>query len=613
MLKNILFFALWVTLGSSLMQAQEVSFTASAPEQVAVGETFQVSFALNTRPQEFSAPDFKGFRTVAGPSQYSSSSTQIINGKVTRTTSFSYTYTLMANEEGTYEIEPAGAVVDGQSYQSNALEVTVAGQASPGTGSPSAGSRVPDQDTPQRATEEDLFIRANISNRNPYQGEQVIISYKIYTRVPVSQYSIERLPSFQGFWTETLSDADPAATTTEVIDGISYRVAEIRRIAVFAQRTGEIAIEPLEVEAQVRVPSRRQRQSLFDEFFGGSPFDAYQNMQQTIRSNPVILQVRPLPSQNRPAVFQGMVGQLDISATLEPKQLNVNDAASLTITISGRGNLRMLEQPQIDFPQNVEVFEPTVTDNIRNAASGISGSRKFEYTMIPRTPGTFEIPPLRIAYFDSSTGKYETRQTEAFQIEVTGSVADTEGSGGAGSRGQVQALSTDIRFIHTGPLSLRPQNSLFFGSRWFYLLMVLPVLVFMALLVLWRRQIKLRSNQAMIRNRKAEKTARKRLKTAKSFLKKNDQEAFYDEISRSLWGYISDKLTIPVAHLSRDQISKAFSEKQVPHHLAEKFLQAIDECEYARFAPGSASAMMDEVYEKSMVTIIDLEKELNKR
>ncbi|MFO7977444.1 MAG: BatD family protein [Bacteroidales bacterium] len=612
MLKNILFFALWVVLGSNAILAQEVSFIASAPEQVAVGETFQVSFALNTRPEEFSAPDFKGFRTVAGPSQYSSSSTQIINGKVTRTTSFSYAYTLMASEEGTFEIEPARAVVDGQSYQSNVLEVTVSGQASPGTGSPSAGSRVVDQDTPQRATEEDLFIRANISNRNPYQGEQVIISYKIYTRIPVSRYS-ERLPSFQGFWTETLGDGDPGTTTTEVIDGISYRVAEIRRIAVFAQRTGEITIEPLEVEAQVRVPSPRQRQSLFDEFFGGSPFDAYQNVQQTIRSNSVTLQVRALPSKSRPADFQGMVGQLDISATLEPRQLNVNDAANLAITISGRGNLRMLEQPQVPFPQNVEVFEPTVTDNIRNAASGISGSRKFEYTMIPRTPGTFEIPPMRIAYFDPSTQRYETRETEAFQIEVTGSVSGTEGADGGTSREQVQALSSDIRFIHTGPLTLIPVNSMFYGSKWFYLLVVLPVIVFVAFLVLWRRQIRLRSNQSMVRNRKAEKTARKRLKTARAFLKNKDKDAFYDEISKSLWGYISDKLNIPVAQLNREYVSGTFKEKNVSGHLAEKFLQAIDECEYARFAPGSSPAMMDEVYEKTLVTIIDLEKELNKR
>lgn len=613
MLKNILFLALWVVLGSNVILAQEVSFTASAPEQVAVGETFQVSFVLNTRPADFRAPGFKGFRFVAGPSQYSSSSTQIINGKVTRTTSFSYTYTLMASEEGTFEIDPASAVVDGESYQSNAIKVTVTGQASPGSTSPSAGTRDNNQGSTDRATEKDLFIRASISNSNPYQSEQVIISYKIYTRVPVSQYSIDRLPSFQGFWTETLPDADPGTTTTEVIDEISYRVAEIRRIAVFPQRTGEITIEPLEVEALVRVPSHRQRQSLFDEFFGGSPFDAFQNVQQTIRSNPVTLQVRPLPAQNRPAVFQGMVGQLDISATLEPGQLQVNDAANLAITISGRGNLRMLEQPQVSFPQNVEVFDPTVTDNIRNAASGISGSRKFEYILIPRTPGTFEIPPIRIAYFDPSAQRYETRETEAFQIEVTGSISGTEGADRTTRREQVLSLSSDIRFIHTGPLSLTPLDSMFYGSKRFYFLMLLPIVMFLALLVVWRRQIKLQSNQAMVRNRKAEKTARKRLKTARSFLKNKDKDAFYDEISRSLWGYISDKLNIPVAYLNREHVNRVFIEKNVSGHLAEKFLQTIDECEYARFAPGSSPALMDEVYEKTLVTIIDLEKELNKR
>lgn len=609
MFKFILTFSLLLAIKGSVLQAAEVSFTASAPQQVAAGERFRVVFSLDARPGEFIPPAFTGFQVVAGPSQSSSSSTQIINNQVTTSVSYSYSYVLQASQEGRLSIEPAKATVNGKVYESNALLIQVSGQATPGS-QPSGAS--PATPAPSAASEKDIFVRASVNNTNPFQGEQVIVSYRLFTRIPVNQYSIEKLPSFQGFWSENLSGGDAGNTTTEVIDGVSYRVAEIRRVALFPQRSGQINIEPLEVEALVRRTAPR-RQSLFDDFFGGSPFDAFQSVQQTLVSNAIQLQVKPLPSQNRPAAFSGMVGNLDISAKLSHESLGVNDAANLTITISGRGNLRMLDKPQLNFPLNLEVFDPSLTDNIRSSNQGISGNREFNFTLIPRTPGTFEIPSVSFVYFDPSAGKYVTKTTDAFVLEVSGT-ALADGSSGEVLREQMRVVGSDIRFIVSRPFTLRPLGTMFYRSNMFYLMLALPFVMFASFLVYWRRQIMLQSNKALQRNRQAEKLSKKRLQKARQFLKENNPKAFYDEISRSLWGYIGDKLNIQVAQLSRERIKIVFEEKKVAEHLSGQFLEALDDCEYARFAPGDPRSLMDEVYRKTNETIISLEKELrNKR
>jgi hypothetical protein len=593
-------------------QANEVSFSASAPQQVAVGEPFRITFSLDARPADFQPPAFSGFRVLSGPSQSSSSSTQIINNQVTTTVSFSYTYVLEATEEGTFAIEPARVTVDGSNYRSNRINIRVSGQADPG-GQPSpARPATPPQPPQTEVTARDVFLRAVPSTTSPYQSEQVIVSYRLYYRVPVTNYSIDRLPSYQGFWSETLSGFDPGAFTTEVIDGVSYRVSEIRRVALFPQRSGEITIEPLEVDCSIRMPSQRRRGSLIDEFFGGSIFDSFQNVQQTVRSNAVRLQVKPLPTQNRPAAFKGMVGNLEISATLEPRDIQVNDAANLVITVRGSGNLRMLEKPQVNFPLNLEVFDPNITDNITSGSSGISGSRVYDFILIPRTGGTFEIPSIPLAYFDPAAGRYVTKSTQAFTLEVSG--AGVDGTAGLPSREQVRTLASDIRFIVVRQFALQPAGSIFFRSNLFYFMLFAPLFLFGGFMIYWRQQIRLQSDKALLRNRKADKLARKRLKQAHTCLKNNERNAFYDEISRSLWGYIGDKLNIPGARLNREEVSKQFQEKGVPEHLRIKFLEAIDDCEFARFAPGNQQTLMDETYQKTMETIISLEKELrNKR
>ncbi|MFW5687411.1 MAG: BatD family protein [Bacteroidota bacterium] len=605
-MKSLLVFFLAFFLSTLAMAADSVEFSASAPAEVAVGERFRLVFQVNKRPSEFNPPAFSGFRILSGPSQSTSTSMQIINGRTTVNESFSYTYILEAVSEGTFTIPPASIVADGDDYQSNQLTISV----KPGTSAPSPGAS---QSQPSQVSDQDLFIRATPSKTNPYQGEQVIVTYTIFTRINVNQYSINKLPSFQGYWTENISSSGQPQTRTQVIDGQTYRVAEIYRVAVFAQRSGELTIDPMEVELLVSLPGQR-RQSLFDEFFGGSPFDRGRTINKLVESNSVTLNVRPLPVQNQPATFSGMVGSdFTVEATLSPEELDANDAANLKITISGKGNMKMTESPELNFPPNLEVFDPNVTDNIRNTTSGVSGSRTFEYVMIPRTGGEFVIPSWDFVYFDPSARQYVTRQTPEFTLQVSGDELTSATAPGTASQEAIKTISTDIRFIHTGKTKLLPEGSIFVASNLFWILLILPFLLFAFFVIYWRNHIKLRSNEELLRNKRAEKLARKRLKKARVFMEKKQENEFYDEIFRALWGYLSDKLSIPVSILNKENVAGAFKAKKVDQELSDNFINTLNDCEFARFAPGEKEDRMADIYQKALDTIITIERDLRNK
>lgn len=411
----------WICLMlTPVLVASEIDFRAVAPATVSLGEHFRLSFQLNARPADFQAPALGDFRVLSGPNQTSSSSTQNINGRVTRQEQYTFTYLLEASREGTFTVAPAVVNVSGNRYTSNTITIQVVRGSSAPTQSSPAQADTRQAQPPTQAGKDDLFIRAIPSKNNPYQGEELIVSYKLYTRVHVNQYSIDKLPSYHGFWSENITAPGQPATQTEVINGQTYHVAEIRRVALYAQRSGEIRIEPLDVACVISLPAAQQRRSIWDDFFGGSPFDQRRTVRQNFQSNALTLNVRPLPTQNRPPEFTGLVGTgFSIAAELNPTELKVNDAATLKVSISGNGNLRMLEKPAVVFPANLEVFDPGITDNIRTTTSGMSGSRSFEYLMIPRTGGEYDIPALKLAYFDPVSGTYIIRASSEFRLQVS--------------------------------------------------------------------------------------------------------------------------------------------------------------------------------------------------
>ncbi len=598
-----LFIVLFIPLS---VNADEVKFTASAPSTVRVGENFRVTFELNDRPASFSAPSFEGFRIVTGPMQSSSSSVQIINGEITRTQTVTYTYVLSPVEEGSFSISPAEAVINGDKYHSNSLSVTVieSDEPSQATADPARPS------VATSADDRELFVKAYVSNTNPFQGEQVIITYKIYTRVTITQYSIERLPSYQGFWSENITDYDRARqTTTEIINGQRYQIAEIRRVALFPQRSGEMVVEPLEVDCFVRRTTRRSSGSWFDDFFS-SP-DRSQTVRETIRSDRITLNVKPLPAQNRPATFKGLVGDFSLTASMKDEQLQTNDATSLNVEISGNGNLRMAELPEINFPVNLDVYDPRITDNIRSATSGISGSRSFEYLIIPRTEGEFEIPPVKLSYFDPVSKSYKTLSSDKFLLIAEGGPAAVTASERVAGE-DVRYIGNDIRYIYPRNINLNPLGSIFFRSPLFYALLAIPAMLFIVFMILWYNKIRNKSNLVMMRTKQANKAARKRLKHAGKLLQQNKDVEFYDEIFKTLWGYVSDKMNIPVSELNKDNVKENLTAKKVPDSIIKEFISTLDSCEYARFAPGDKEKNMDEVFALAHDTIVSTEKWLRK-
>ncbi|MHC1774682.1 MAG: BatD family protein [Lentimicrobium sp.] len=596
--------------------SQKVEFRASASEVVAVGDQFRLIYTVNAQATGFTAPVLKDFSVLGGPSQSSSTSMQIINNQVTRSVEYSFTYVLQAGNEGTFTIGPASVNVDGKSYKSNPVTIKVVKGSANQPPSGNQGGQGNQQPTGEIGSR-DLFVKASASKSNPYQGEQVIVTYKIYTRVPVSEYSITKAPGMSGFWTQDLlKDSKNLNQYRETIDGQEYVVAEIKKDAIFAQKSGKLTIEPLEMDviAQIKRKASRGRTNdpFFDNFFDDSFFgNTLQNVKKTILSNKLTIDVKPLPSQGKPSDFSGAVGNFNLASSTDRTELKANDAMSLKFTITGKGNIKLIEKPDFNFPTDFEVYDPRVTDNINTSASGVSGSRTFEYLIIPRNPGNFTIKPARFTYFDINAGVYKTLDSKEFKITV----ARGDGSAGTFSAGETNKedfkyIGSDIRFIKTGKLYLRPVNTFLFGSPLFIFIFVAPFLLFILFLIIWKNELKKRGNQAMMRNRKATGVARKRLKLAEKYLKQGKQEDFWAETSNALWGYMSDKFNIPRSALSMDSVNEALSNKNVNEELIKQFIGALNNCEFARFAPGNKSQLMDELYSQALDVITRTEQEL---
>jgi hypothetical protein len=593
---------------------QNIEFTASARDVVQVGDQFRLIFSINAEASGFRAPAIKNLNILSGPQQSQSSSMQIFNGQVTKSVSYTYTYILQATTEGTFAIPPASINVDGKVYQSNPVTIKVVkGNAPP----PQQGGQ--QGEAPQGGvdiTAKDLFVRALPSKTNPYQGEQIIVTYKLYTRVPVAEYSITRTPSTAGFWLQDLiKDSKKLNQYRENIGGQEYVVAEIKKDAMFAQKSGALTIDPLELDVlaqiQRKVARRNFNDPFFDSFFNDSFLgNTYQNVKKTIRSNEVKVTVKPLPSQSRPGDFTGGVGEFNVNASIDREQLKTNEALTLKFSISGKGNIKLVEKPAVVFPPDFEVYDPRTTDNISASGSGVTGSRSYEYLIIPRNPGKFKIKPISFSYFDLSSQAYKTITTQGFEITVEKGDGSSGDMVSSANKEDFKVIGSDIRFIKTGEIHTTPLNQYFFGSLTFLLWLIAVPVLFAIFVIVWRKELAKRANVAFMKNKKATGIARKRLKLAERFHKQGNHEAFWAETSNALWGYMSDKFNIPRATLSMDSAHDALKTKGVKEELITRFIEVLNNCEYARFAPGNKAQAMDQVYRQAIEVITHTEEEL---
>jgi hypothetical protein len=613
-MKRYIFFILLVTGLFKIAFAEDIRFTASAPSTIGTGQQFAVTFTVNSAASNFTAPSFKGFSVLSGPNQSSSSSMQFVNGNMTQSVAYSFTYYLQAGNEGSYTISPAKVIVGGKSYESNTLTIKVvkSAQNTNPQNNNQQNRQQQNNQTSASLNDNDIFIRTNISNTSPLLGEQIIVTYKLYTAVGISQYTINKLASNKGFWSEDiLKENEKPKQYKENLNGKQYIVAEIRKVALFPQESGKLNIEPLEVDVLAQIQTQRKRTNSIFDFFDDPFSSAYQNVKKTIRSNNVSINVKSLTVNGKPDDFTGAIGNFTFRSDIDKTETKANEAVNLKFTISGRGNIKLIDKLNVIFPPDFETYDPKINDNINKSDNGISGTKTFDYLIIPRTEGVFTIKPVTFTYFDLNKGKYVTLSSPEYTLKVAkGDGKQSTASLTSVNQEDIKYIGSDIEHIKIKPMDLNKKGEHFFLSDLYYFLSFIPLILFSLAIFFRRKHLKLKSNIALLKNRKATKVAKKRLQKAKNYLTTKEKDKFYIEISHALWGYLSDKFSIPLAELSMDSVYIALKSKNVKEEITLQFIKTLNNCEFARFAPGDESLTMDKIYTEAIGIISNTENEL---
>jgi hypothetical protein len=588
--------------------AQDSQIRATAPGSVVVGQAFNYTIS-----GDFSGnvilPELRGFRLAGGPSTFVSQQSSLINGRLETVKTVTYTYTFLAQEEGDWVIPPATITSGRKEIKTNEVSVKVV---------KSAQEVQANQDGTQSESvnkQESVFIRQIPTKTTIYQGEQIVLSTKIYTQEALNISSF-KAPGFDGFWRQELEGDNSAQQ--EKIKGEEYLSQVFKRDLLTAQKSGVLNIEAADIECMVRKKVSRLSQDPFnDPFFNDSFFNhRYENVPQSFKTNSVSIIVKPLPP-GAPAGFSGAVGSFNMKVSIDKEKLKVNDAISLKVHISGTGNLDLLKPLKIDFPPDLEVFDPKSVQNIKQTASGSSGSLDYEYVLIPRHAGNFRISPVLFSWFDPSEAKYKTNRSSEFNFIVEkaesedASYINSPLSPGITNQSgkEVVTLGSDIRFIRITPPELEPIGVSVFGSFVFIASFAVPLFFLLALILFRKERIRRNADINAVRNRKARKLAEKRLKSA-SLLLKSDDNGFYDEILKALWGYLSDKLGVNVSELSREKIAFKLDQKNLESNVQQKLWILLDDCEMARYASGIGGDKQ-KIYEDAIELISVLQEKLN--
>ena len=587
----------------------QVRVTLQAPSQAEEGQRIRVSYVVNTQDvDDIQVGDFPGFELLYGPSTSSSNSFSIVNGKTTHTSQMTFTYTLLAQKAGNYKLPAAAVKSGGQTYRSNQASIQIlqgdGSGASGGSGQSngSAATRQRLQNAGERITSNDLYITVTASKKRLYEQEAVVLTYKLYTLVSIDQCS-GKMPDLDGFHTQEIALPQQKTLKYERVNGRNYGTVVWSQYVLFPQKTGKLVVPAINFEADVVQQDRSV--DPFDAFFGGG--SSLIRVKKTIVAPAVELTVDPLPT--RPANFSGAVGsQFNISGSLSPEQVDANDAVSLRLVVSGVGNMKLMKAPKVEWPKDFESYDPKMTDKTRITTNGATGNVIYDYTAVPRHGGKYSVPPVEFCYFDTNTKSYKTLRTDSFHVAV----AKTAGSAVRRVQNQedLTVLNSDIRYIRTSAAKVRPQGSTFFGSLNYWLVYVGAVLLFLLMVAIFYRQAKANANVARRRGRKAGKAATKRLKSAAKLLKQGQSKAFYEEVTHALWGYVGDKLNLPVTELNKDNVGEQLTERGVGEESIQRFLRVLGDCEFAQYAPGDPSATMDKLYDEATEVINELDAKL---
>ena len=595
--------------------ADEVVFRAQAPKQVVVGKPFQVTYTVNQRSRDLRAPEFTDFEVLSGPYTSTSSSTSFVNGKRTSSFEQTYTYMLMALNAGTFTIGPATVKVDGENVQSNGVRIEVLPEDQQPSNSSQSGQTATRSNSANgqtgaagQANTDNLFVRTIASKTRVHEQEALLLTYKLYfANVDVAQLTNNtKIPEFTGFLKQDIEIGE-IQTELEHYNGRNYQTAVIYRTVLYPQHSGDIVIDPARFEVVLRVQTRQQVRSIFDDFFG-----TYTNVTKMLTAPGVTIHAAALPS-GKPAGFSGGVGKFTMTPSISQTELQANEAVTIKLDITGAGNMKLLKTPAIDWPEGFEPYDPKVTNNFKTTTSGVSGTKSIEYLAIPRSAGEYTIPAVKFSYFDIDDKAYKTLSTPEYTIRVKRGANEPSANGqepvavSYTQKEDIKQLGTDIRYIDTKApkksTEYRVQNT---DLIWLYY--VIPLLIAIVLLIVLRKQIQEASDITRMKYKRANKVAQKRLKAAAAALKANDKDAFYASIEQAAWTYLSDRLSIPTADLNKENIASILTQKGVSENLIAEVKNVLSTAEFARYAPSTGHAMED-LYTATTNLINNLEEE----
>ena len=605
-MKRKIFLLSLLMLSTLITRADEpVRFTASAPSTVVMDRPFQLVYTVNSASgRDLRVPEITSFDILAGPFTSTSSSIQIINGRQTSSESNSYTYTLQAKKTGTFTISSASIIVGGQKFNSNGVSIKVLpADANPSKSQGNQGNGRAASAGSQSISGDNIFIKTNVSKTNVYEQEAILVTYKLYTLLDVVGCNPKKMLDFNGFMKQDIQLPQNKQFTLENYNGKNYTSVVLYQFLLYPQHAGELTIDKWNFEAMIQVRNKAQVRSIFDDFF-----DSYTNVSKIIAAPAVKINVNALP-MNKPASFSGTVGRFNLNASISGTQVKSNDAVTIKMNIAGAGNMKLIKTPVIKFPDGFETYDPKVTNNFKTTTTGVTGTKSIEYMFIPRHSGNYKIPSAEFSYFDTETKTYKILRTPEYDLQVA------KGEGGespivAGNyvdKQDVKQLGKDIRYIQTDSIVVSKEEEPLFGTIICWLLYLIPLLISLLLFVFFRKQVIENANSTLVRNKRANKIAQKRLKIAQKLLNDGNKDKFYEEVLKAVWSYLSDKLAIPVATLTKDNVELELTKCNVSATIISQFIDILNTCEFARFAPGSGQQEMGNLYNEAVQTISDLE------
>lgn len=604
-MRKYILFVILLFISISSIKADDVTFVINAPGAVVKGAQIQVQYILKGgEGSNIEIPDeIKGFEVIYGPSVSQMFSSSYVNGKMTSESNTTYTYVMIAKEEGTFTLPAASVKVGGRNYKSNSVQINVlppdknATPQQPGR-QPQATSST---STAENVSGDDAFIRAIFSKKKVNEQEAIAVTFRFYTVLNVRDIGKIEFPEFEGFIVEDIELSPNRQQALEHYNGRNYYTVDVKKSLLFPQRSGKVTIPSGKMEFVFEVRSGRKIQTIF------GPQEVMTEAKKVLRTSPETIDVSPLPLEGKPAGFSGGVGTFTFKPSITADKVRANDPITIKVDISGTGNLKLIKNPEVKLPKDFESYDPKVTNNVKVSNNGLTGTKSIEYLFIPRYPGKYEIPPIEFSYYDIQSKSYKTQKSPSYTIEVDKDPNAGNNTSVSYMNQRSVEVDQDIRYLKTGDYKFTDSSSFYIGSVKYLLWYIIPLLLFIAFSIIYRKQIKANSNIALMKTKKANKVASKRLKQAKKYLLAHDKDKFYEEVLRAVWGYLSDKLLIPTASLNRENVETELSTNGVGESLIKQYISIIDTCEFARYAPSESNEAMDKLYDETVDAIGKME------